>query len=106
MIDVSKYEERLRKRLAYLNGRLDNIEDRLDDQPNPDWDENAAEHEEDEVLEDLGKIGLDEIRGINAALARIQAGTYGKCVKCGEEISADRLDIIPQTPFCKDCMGK
>jgi RNA polymerase-binding transcription factor DksA len=103
MVDVSKYEAQLRKRLAYLSGRLDNIEDRLDEQPNPDWDENAAEHEEDEVLEDLGNMGLDEIRGINAALKRIQAGSYGECVKCGGEISAERLDVIPQAPFCKDC---
>ena len=104
MVDVSKYEAQMRKRLTYLDGRLDNIEDRLDDQPNPDWDENATEHEEDEVLEDLGNMGLDEIRGINAALDRVKAGTYGECVKCGEDISTERLDIIPQAPFCKDCM--
>lgn len=103
MVDVKKYETQLRKRLAYLDGRLDNIEDRLDEQPNPDWDENAAEHEEDEVLEDLGNMGLDEIRGINAALERIKAGAYGACAKCGDNISAERLDVIPQTPFCKDC---
>jgi len=103
MIDVNKYEAALRKRLTYLDGRLDNIEDRLDEQPNPDWDENAAEHEEDEVLEDLGNMGLDEIRGINAALERIKAGSYGACAKCGDDISAERLDVVPQTPFCKDC---
>lgn len=104
MVDVAKYEAKLRKRLKYLDGRLDNIEDRLDDQPNPDWEENAVEHEEDEVLSDLGNMGLDEIRGINAALERVKDGTYGECVKCGDDILADRLDIIPQTPFCKDCM--
>jgi len=103
MVDVNKYEARLRKRLAYLDGRLDTIEDRLDEQPNPDWDENAAEREEDEVLEDLGNMGLDEIRGIKAALERIKAGTFGACTKCGDSISAERLDVIPQTPFCKDC---
>ncbi len=106
MIDVRKYEAQMRKRLAYLEGRLDNIEGRLDDQPNPDWDENATEREEDEVLEDLGNMGLDEIRGIKAALARIDEGTYGECAKCGKDISTDRLDIIPQTPFCKNCMVK
>ena len=104
MVDSAKYEVKLRKRLDYLEGRLDKIEDRLDDQPNPDWDENATEHEEDEVLEDLGNLGLGEIRAINAALERIKAGTYGECVKCGDEISTERLDILPQTPFCKECM--
>ena len=103
MVDINKYENLLHKRLAYLEGRLDKIEDRLDDQPNPDWDENATEHEEDEVLEDLGNMGLGEIRAIKAALNRIKAGTYAECVKCGEEISIERLDIVPQTPFCKAC---
>lgn len=103
MVDVNKYKAKLQARLAYLDGRLDNIEDRLDEQPNQDWDENAAEHEEDEVLEDLGNMGLDEIRGINAALERVKAGTYGECAKCGVDISNARLDVVPQTPFCKDC---
>ncbi len=103
MVDVNKYETKLKKRLTYLDGRLDNIEDRLDEQPNQDWDENAAEHEEDEVLEDLGNMGLDEIRAIKAALDRIKAGTYGECAKCRDDISAERLEVIPQTPFCKDC---
>lgn len=106
MIDVSAYEAKLQKRLDYLNTHLKEIEDQLDEQPNPDWDENAAEHEEDEVLEDLGNMGLHEIRAINAALDRVKAGTFGVCVKCEDEISVERLDIVPHTPFCKDCVPR
>ena len=103
MIDVREYEDKLQKRRAYLMAQMRIIEDRLDDQPNPDWEENAAEHEEDEVLEDLGNMEATELRAIDAALARVKADTYGLCVSCGDEISKARLDLLPQTPFCKDC---
>lgn len=37
---------------------------------------------------------------IDAALARVQDGTYGTCVACGRPIPAERLEIIPETPYC------
>lgn len=103
MTDIASREAELKRRLAYLENRLETIEDQLDDEPNRDWEENAVESEGDEVLEDLGNMGLEEIKGIRAALKRIEAGTYGECVKCGKEISAERLDAVPHTPFCRDC---
>lgn len=98
---VEQRREELTKRRAYLINRLERIEDHLDDAPNPDWEEAAQESENDEVLEDLGLAGQEEIRAIDAALVRIEAGTYGDCVTCGEPISQERLDILPYTPFCK-----
>ncbi|MEX0347052.1 MAG: TraR/DksA family transcriptional regulator [Rhizobiaceae bacterium] len=98
---VEQRREELTKRRAYLVNRLERIEDHLDDAPNPDWEEAAQESENDEVLEDLGLAGQEEIRAIDAALARIEEGTYGDCVTCGEPISQERLDILPYTPFCK-----
>jgi len=91
----------LERRRKYLVLRLENIEDELDEPANPDWDENAAESEQDEVLEDLGVHGQDEIKAIDAALTRMDEGEYGDCVVCGDAISEDRLDVLPHTPFCK-----
>lgn len=92
----------LEKRQKYLVLRLENIEDELDDTPDPDWEEQAAASESDEMLEDLGNSGQTELRAIEAALARMDAGDYGVCVTCGEDISEERLDVLPHTPFCKD----
>jgi RNA polymerase-binding transcription factor DksA len=36
-------------------------------------------------------------------LDRIQAGTFGTCVKCGKPIGERRLDAVPHTPFCQSC---
>ena len=61
----------LEKRQKYLVLRLENIEDELDDTPDPDWEEQAAASESDEMLEDLGNSGQTELRAIEAALALI-----------------------------------
>jgi DnaK suppressor protein len=46
-----------------------------------------------------------ELERIDAALARIDAGTYGACVRCGEEIAPARLALDPTVPLCRDCAG-
>jgi DnaK suppressor protein len=43
---------------------------------------------------------------IVAALARIEAGTYGVCVDCGQKISEARLSVRPEAARCVDCQAK
>ncbi|HXW89485.1 MAG TPA: TraR/DksA family transcriptional regulator [Terriglobales bacterium] len=40
---------------------------------------------------------------IEAALVRMQEGSYGICAACGKEISARRLDALPWTSYCLRC---
>jgi DnaK suppressor protein len=40
---------------------------------------------------------------VDAALERIEAGTFGRCVRCGETIAPERLDALPWAPRCIDC---
>lgn len=98
--DIDARETQLQTRLDYLTARLRRIEDEIE---TPLDEDEALERDDDEVLEDLGAAGLQEIRMIEAALDRIKQGTYGSCVVCGEEIAPERLDILPQTPTCRDC---
>jgi RNA polymerase-binding transcription factor DksA len=42
-------------------------------------------------------------RAVNAALERMDAGTYGRCTVCGARISQTRLEAIPYAPYCLDC---
>ena len=44
-----------------------------------------------------------EIRRIDAALKRVEAGEYGYCVECGEVIDPKRLKIDPAAPRCQGC---
>ncbi len=43
------------------------------------------------------------LQQIDAALHRLDAGDYGCCVICGEDISAKRLEIDPVVARCIDC---
>ena len=43
------------------------------------------------------------LAAIDAALERIQEGTFGKCVNCGKEIAEERLTALPWATLCIDC---
>lgn len=43
-------------------------------------------------------------RGLQAALHRLDAGTYGLCCQCEEEIEPNRLAQYPAAVFCRSCM--
>jgi DnaK suppressor protein len=47
-----------------------------------------------------------ELSRIEAALARIDAGTFGDCVVCGEPIAPQRLELDPSTPMCITCASE
>lgn len=57
------------------------------------------EREKDIALNDFHEF---EIKAIDQALERVEAGTYGICKKCGEPISEERLEALPTTAFCKE----
>jgi DnaK suppressor protein len=40
---------------------------------------------------------------IDAALRRLEEGTYGDCFECGDQISEARLRALPFAVRCKDC---
>jgi RNA polymerase-binding transcription factor DksA len=90
-------------RRAVLTARLGEIDAELDSHQSKDWEDLATERESDEVLEGLGLSGQQEIRMIDAALVRIEGGGYGICTKCGADISPERLEVLPYTPFCRVC---
>ncbi len=103
MTEFAKFEAMLRERKAYLDTQLHAFEDALDEEPSKDAEERATEREGDEVLEGLGMSGLTELRAIEAALARIENGTYGICPTCGEDIAPERLATVPHAALCRNC---
>jgi DnaK suppressor protein len=43
------------------------------------------------------------LAAIDGALARIDAGTYGQCQRCGRQIDAERLEALPYATQCIEC---
>ena len=46
------------------------------------------------------------LQAIDAALTRMDDGSYGVCVSCGQPIGAERLEALPWTTQCIDCKRK
>lgn len=105
-MDDAQAKQTLLARRAELVGHLTEMEQQLDQTPTKDLEDFSTERQGDEVLEALGMTELNEVRRIDAALARVEAGTYGICLDCGDAISDARLMILPDTPLCKTCAAK
>ncbi|MDY0251057.1 MAG: TraR/DksA family transcriptional regulator [Pseudomonas sp.] len=67
------------------------------------FSEQATERQNDMVLQGLLADARTSVNEVQQALARLDAGTYGECEKCGEPISAARLEALPSAAFCIHC---
>lgn len=51
--------------------------------------------------------GLRErLSDIDAALGKLEKGTYGRCERCGEPIAPERLEALPHARLCASCKSK
>jgi RNA polymerase-binding transcription factor DksA len=55
------------------------------------------EHEKNLSLLEQVEAELDEV---DAAVGRLERGTYGACLACGRPIAKERLEALPATRFC------
>jgi RNA polymerase-binding protein DksA len=58
------------------------------------------EQQRDLALRDRNEHQLEAIQ---AALARLDSGTYGTCLRCGGPIATARLEALPWAAHCIDC---
>ncbi|MCX8031568.1 MAG: TraR/DksA family transcriptional regulator [Thermodesulfovibrionales bacterium] len=63
-----------------------------------------------DLAEDISLTQLsahrDKLLKIDEAIRKINEGTYGICEECGDEISVNRLKVIPFATHCRDCQEK
>jgi RNA polymerase-binding protein DksA len=55
------------------------------------------------LLDRLDEREKREIEAIDRALTKIEAGSYGRCERCGKEIPIARLQVIPWVATCLAC---
>lgn len=65
-------------------------------------EESVADLLVDVTLAEISR-DVEELRDVEAALARIDRGTWGVCIDCDKQIEADRLEAIPAAARCLDC---
>jgi len=54
-------------------------------------------------IEALASTLTDTLRDVEDALAKLDAGTYGTCERCGGEIGEARLEAMPTARLCISC---
>ena len=98
-------EERQRELTNEVQGRIRGV--RADGAEKPHDVMDQGETSEVDIQEDIElaliQMKAETLNKINEALARLEAGRYGFCFECGEEISEARLRALPFAVRCKDC---
>ncbi len=112
VMDEVEARRRLRAERADIAARLRDLgvsfedivdaarDSNLDDEHDPEGTTIAAERS---LVSSLARSSERHLAEVDAALERLAAGTYGRCVRCGGPIAADRLDARPSTPVCIGC---
>lgn len=92
-------------RLAALTGDFDRIveasrDSNADDEHDPEGQTIAYERSQVAALIEQAERHLAEVE---AALARLEQGSYGVCERCGEPIAPGRLEARPTARTCVAC---
>ena len=99
-------KHRLVSRRRELTERVHAVEqdlERATDPASAERSERAAQRANDEVLEAIGEADARELAAIDAALRRLELGTYGPCTRCGRLIAGERLRALPHVEYCEKC---
>ncbi|ABC93317.1 putative DnaK suppressor protein (plasmid) [Rhizobium etli CFN 42] len=98
-----KMENRLKTLRADLQRRVSAIDADLAAALDPDSEDRVTQLENDQVLMEMRKEAREQIISIDAALERLNHGSFGRCVRCLDPIDPGRLEAIPYTPYCVTC---
>jgi DnaK suppressor protein len=97
-------EERRRELMSDVQGRIRDVRaDGNKDRDVLDQGESSEVDIQEDIEFALIQMKSETLNKIEAALRRLEEGTYGGCFECGEEISEARLRALPFAVRCKDC---
>jgi DnaK suppressor protein len=110
-VDVDRFRRQLQDERARVVSAIDNLRREHPGSMQDEVDESSL----DNHLAETASVTVDReidysleeneervLAAIDAALARIENGTYGRCERCGKELEDDRLDAIPYATLCID----
>jgi RNA polymerase-binding transcription factor len=103
---LPKLRRALVERRRMLRARVRRDENdlrRLGSNVEPEEADEAHEDAEARLLIALDDRGRREVATIDAALARMEDGRYGRCAACEKPIPIARLEALPETPTCRGC---
>jgi RNA polymerase-binding protein DksA len=113
VVDVDRFREALLEERKRVQAALDNLHE---ENSGSLLDESGEEAGYDNHIGDTATVTYDReldytleeneervLADIDAALKRIDDGTYGICTNCGKQILEERLEARPWATLCIDC---
>jgi RNA polymerase-binding transcription factor DksA len=109
--ELAAHRDALQRRLRVLQQEIAHDRERVADDV---ADARAVRDQKDQAMQ-TAQAGvdqaewardLDEEREVRAALLRIERGTYGRCVDCGQPIGRERLVVQPAAARCAACQAR
>jgi RNA polymerase-binding transcription factor DksA len=105
--DLDRFAKRLAERKQSLGEEIRRVLARTGKEPYADILAGGGDAGDTSVADLLSDVAFAEVardaaevRDINAAEARIAAGTYGTCIDCGRPIGRKRLEAYPTAKRC------
>ena len=109
-MDKTFLENMKAKLLEQKKTLLDSLADQSEDMKNlvktvesGDEADVAADVTDRQLLTSIGTQDAIRLQQIENALDRINQDKYGRCIKCGKEIPAERLEVLPYALMCIQC---
>ncbi|MFY9579409.1 MAG: TraR/DksA C4-type zinc finger protein [Gaiellaceae bacterium] len=113
VIDTDRFRDVLLQERQRVKAAIDNLHE---ENPGSIGDETGEDAVYDNHLADTATVTYDRELGytleensehvlaeIEAALKRLDDGTFGICTNCGEPIAVERLEARPWATLCIDC---
>ena len=114
-IDIKHFQKKLLDEKTAVEQELSKVA-RKNPDTKGDWEAVSEERDPSQADDNISADSIDDyesnnaivntleprLRDINAALERIENGTYGICKVCGKEIESERLEANQAATTCKD----
>ena len=91
---VGDVEKNLKSSKQEMNGQV------------PDVSDDAAQSYSKQLMMNLGQQEWEKLKLVDEALGKIKGEKFGLCEECKKTIPEPRLNIIPFTKYCVECLSK
>lgn len=107
---IAELEQLLKQQLEQLELEIAAESEALADDRSERFPSGARDHgdeaqrgEHDQIESEVLARHRRDMSELRAALARIESGSYGECLSCGNDIGFERLMVQPRAPRCLAC---
>lgn len=106
VLDVHAIEQSLEEERARLEESIASRLAEADEGRNPDRSDLAQSYTSRERDTALLGIEREQLKHVQDALQRLQNGSYGNCISCGDPIRPERLEALPYATLCIQCQAQ